>query len=47
MLVPGIPEQWIRLRYAQLLRKKGQYQPALDQVNKALALEARFEQAKD
>lgn len=47
VLVPGIPEQWIRLRYAQLLRKKGQYQRALDQVNKALALEARFEQAKD
>lgn len=47
VLVPGIPEQWIRLRYAQLLRKKGQYQRALDQVNKALALEALFEQAKD
>jgi len=43
--VEGIPEQWIRLRYAQLLRKDGQNKAALAQVNRALALEADFAQA--
>lgn len=41
----GIPEHWIRLRYAQLLRKVGQNKAALAQVNRALALETDFEQA--
>ncbi len=45
--VEGIPEQWIRLRYAQLLRKTGQNKTALEQVNLALVLDANFEQAKE
>lgn len=45
--VAGIPEHWIRLRYAQLLRKKGEYQSALEQIDSALLLDERFQQAKD
>lgn len=45
--VEGIPEQWIRLRYAQLLRKNGQNKAAFEQLNLALALDPDFEQALD
>jgi len=46
-MIQGIPEQWIRLRYAQLLRIKGRYKSAMDQVDIALSLDTRFQQAKD
>lgn len=41
----NIPEQWVRLRYAQLLRLNGQNGVALDQVNLALALKQDFKEA--
>jgi hypothetical protein len=45
--VEGIPEQWIRLRYAQLLRLKGQNAEAAKQISRALAIAPDFEQALD
>lgn len=45
--VEGIPEQWIRLRYAQLLRLNGQYTEAKRQVSLVLAIAPEFEPALD
>lgn len=41
----NIPEQWVRLRYAQLLRLNGKNRAAMDQVNRALTIKEDFKEA--